>query len=202
VGVLRSPQLEAAFRSVDRRFFVPENLREEAYEDYPLPIGHGQTISQPTTAAFMLEKLDARPGQKILDVGSGSGWTTALLASLAGPKGKVIGLEIIPELVALGKANLRAFYSTIRANGGITSAAVSEIREAREGMLGLPEEAPFDRILVSAAAEKFPNELMNQLVVGGRLVIPIRDSIWVVEKTGKGEESAAKYPGFAFVPLV
>src|SRR3989338_9901988 len=148
---LRSSRSEDAFRAVPRANFVPQELRDQAYEDYPLPIGFGATISQPTTVAFMLEKLDVRLGQKVLDIGSGSGWTTALLAHLVGPKGRVTGLEIVPELVTLGQRNLAKYYFLIRANKQIVESA--EIQQAEKGAVGLPRVAPFDRILVSASAE-------------------------------------------------
>ena len=206
VGVLQDPRLEAAFRAVDRRFFVPRELQGEAYEDYPLPIGHGATISQPTTVAFMLEKLDAREGQKALDIGSGSGYTTALLAHLVGPKGKVIGIEIVSELVALGQSNLIKCYSLIRENKRIKEASVPEIRKARQEAVGLPEEGPWDRILVSAAAKKIPNELIEQLKPDGILVIPVGgqheiQKILRIRKKPDGKIETEAYPGFVFVPL-
>ena len=105
--VLRSKELKDAFVAIDRKDFMPIDYMEEAYEDYPLPLQNtGQTISQPTTVAFMLELLNPRKGEKILDIGSGSGWTTALLAHIVGKGGKVIGIERILELVELGQINI------------------------------------------------------------------------------------------------
>jgi len=203
VRVLTSPRLERAFLAVDRAYFVPKELQGETYEDYPLAIGYGATISQPTTVAFMLEKLDVREGQKVLDIGSGSGWTTALLAHLVGPKGKVIGVEIIPEMVEQGRTNLRQCYSNVLKNIRIT---LPEIRQAKEGVVGLPEEAPFDRILISAAAEKVPEELIAQLTPDGVLVIPIgkqfeSQRILRIHKRQDGTIETEEYPGFVFVPL-
>ncbi|MGB9609289.1 MAG: protein-L-isoaspartate O-methyltransferase family protein, partial [Minisyncoccia bacterium] len=103
-GFLKSPRIIDAFRKVDRMNFVIDYVKNEAYRNSPLAIGFGQTISQPLTVAFMLELLDVQEGNKVLDVGSGSGWTTALLAELVGEKGKVYGIEIIPELYEFGKA--------------------------------------------------------------------------------------------------
>ena len=104
--VFRNKAIKAAFTVVDRKDFVGDDYHFEAYEDYPLPTLSGQTISQPTTVAFMMELLDPRPGDIILDIGAGSGWTTALLGHMVGPEGKVIGLEIKPELVELGRKNI------------------------------------------------------------------------------------------------
>lgn len=206
-GALRDARIESAFRAVHRIFFVPRELRDEAYEDYPLPIGFSATISQPTTVAFMLEKLDVRPGQKVLDIGSGSGWTTALLSYLVGPRGKVIGLEIIPELVAFGSANLKEFYCGALEDTRMEMAPLPEIKLAKKGAIGDFEEAPFDRILVSAAAQKIPQELMGQLKPEGVLLIPIGvehavQKIIRIEKMGDDALATESYPGFVFVPLV
>lgn len=188
-GVLKTPEIVAAFRSVDRADFVPERYRAEAYRDYPLLIGSEQTISQPTTVAFMLELLQPRPGDRVLDVGSGSGWTTALLAHIVGTGGRVIGLEIVPELVKFGRKNLARYQF-----------AHVEIRQAGNA-IGLPDEAPFDKILVSAAADEIPRELTSQIKAGGRLVIPVRGSVWKIEALASGALRREEFPGFAFVPL-
>jgi protein-L-isoaspartate(D-aspartate) O-methyltransferase len=108
-GVLQTPALTAAFEAVDRIHFVRPNTHGEAYGDHPLSIGQGQTISQPYTVAFMLEKLQPQTGQRILDVGCGSGWTTALLAHIAGPTGTVQGMEIVADLISFGRENLAKF---------------------------------------------------------------------------------------------
>ena len=188
--VLNNPLVKSAFEAVDRADFVPPDYQMEAYEDYPLPIGHRQTISQPTTVAFMLELLDPRPGQKILDLGSGSGWTTALLANIVGEKGRVYGVELVPELVEYGKKNLAKY--------GFKNAQIHQAGEE----LGMPSEAPFDRILVSAAADKLHQDLLNQLKDGGIMVIPIKDSIWRIEKLSEQELEKKEYKGFVFVPLI
>ncbi len=108
-GVLKTPKIIEAFKKIDRKDFVKEEFLEEAYFDTPLPIGFGQTISQPYTVAFMLELLEPKEGDTVLDIGSGSGWTTALLAYIVGNKGKVIGVERIKELVEFGKKNLAKY---------------------------------------------------------------------------------------------
>lgn len=188
--VLKNPDVLRAFKNIDRRDFVPEEYADEAYGNYPLPIGHGQTISQPFTVAFMLDLLEPKEGEKILDVGSGSGWTTALLAASVGEKGEVFGLEIVPELVVFGQTNLAKYKFP---NASITQAG---------GKLGLPEKAPFDKILVSAAGRTYPNELIGQLKTGGILVIPVKESIWKVKKISAEETQVEKFEGFAFVPLI
>lgn len=188
-GVLKSVRIEEALRTVDRRHFVPKQYEHESYGDYPLPIGGGQTISQPYTVVFMLELLDVQKGDKVLDVGSGSGWSTALLAYLVGKEGSVIGVERVPELVVYGKQNLAKFNFT---NAHITQAGEE---------LGEPAEAPFDRILASAAASEIPEALVKQLKIGGRLVIPVHNAIVQVDRTAEGQ-AEKRYEGFEFVPLI
>ncbi len=190
-GVLRTNSIIQAFIAIDRRDFVNKDTPEIViYSDTPQQIGFGQTISQPYTVAFMLELLQPKKGQKILDIGSGSGWTTAILANIVGETGMVTGLEIIEELVKFGNDNL-AKYPNLNA----------EILKAKKGILGLPEEK-FDRILVSASAEYMPIKLYKQLKSDGILVIPIQQSIWRVFKNDNGEISTEEYPGFVFVKLV
>jgi len=186
-GVLKTPRVVEAFRSVDRGKFVLKEYADEAYNDGPLFIGFGATISQPTTVAFMLELLQVQEGETVLDVGSGSAWTTALLAQLVGAKGKVTGTEFVPELVALGQENLKQFQFTNL-----------EILQAGQEA-GLPGSV-FDKILVSASAEHLPDALVSQLKVGGRMVIPVLDSLYAVDKTERGFKQK-EYYGFVFVPL-
>jgi len=188
---LRTPAIISAFEKVDRADFVLQKYREQAHIDYPLPISQGQTISQPTTVALMLEFLQPQKGDKILDIGSGSGWTTALLAKIAGLEGEVWGVERIPELVELGQNNLKEY-----------NFPNAKILQAGEG-IGLPEKAPFEKILVSASAKKFPNELIDQLKIGGRIVIPVGISIWGVDKISETEiKKEEHYYKFIFVPLI
>lgn len=188
-GVLKTPNLIAAFKAIDRAAFVPPELSGAAYEDIPLPIGDGQTISQPWTVAFMLELLQPQPGDRVLDIGSGSGWSTALLAHAVGPGGFVLGLERIGQLVALGRNNLQ--------KAGIKNAAI----EPAGPQAGKPGER-FDRILVSASADRPVPELLEQIAPGGRLVMPVNESIWLYETDRAGRVAAREYPGFRFVPLI
>lgn len=188
-GVLKTPTLVAAFRHVDRADFVPTQYLDQAYGDYPLPIGFNQTISQPYTVAFMLELLSPDRGQKILDIGSGSGWTTALLAAVVREKGKVVGTEVVPELVEFGRTNLQKYHFP----------RAKIILAGKK--LGYQKEAPFDRILVSAAGHDLPSILLDQLRIGGRMVIPIEGSVWQIDKKSKTDIAKREFPGFVFVPL-
>lgn len=190
IGVLKTPVIIRAFEHIDRKHFVPKELHGLAYSDEALPIGAGQTISQPFTIAFMLELLAPQKGDRVLDVGSGSGFTTALLADIVGESGKVIGIEIVPALVTIGKKNLAPYHL-----------AHVEIREAGD-VLGLPEEAPFDKMLVSAAAKKLPEPLISQLKIGGKMVIPVGNDILRIERNSDGSIATEKHSGFVFVPLI
>lgn len=189
-NMLKSPLIIDAFRTIDRKYFVPDNMVEDAYVDAPLPIGHYQTISQPSTVAFMLERLDPQDGNTVLDIGSGSGWTTALLCYIVGEKGSVTGLERVDALVEQGKQNLSKFRFNSRCH----------IEKAGEA-LGLPGKQ-FDRILVSASADEIPQELFLQLNIGGILVIPIRESIFKFTKVSDTQVDKEEFYGFVFVPLI
>lgn len=189
-NMLKSPLIIDAFRTIDRKYFVPDNLVEDAYIDAPLPIGNYQTISQPSTVAFMLERLDPKDGNTILDIGSGSGWTTALLCYIVGDKGSVTGIERVDALVEQGKKNLSKFRFNSHCH----------IEKAGD-TLGLPGKQ-FDRILVSASADEIPEELFSQLKTGGILVIPIRESIFKFTKVSETQVDKEEFYGFVFVPLI
>jgi protein-L-isoaspartate(D-aspartate) O-methyltransferase len=183
-------RIRQAFAKFDRADFVPPQVKHMATADMPLPIGAGQTISQPTTVEMMLEWLDAQPGDKVLDVGSGSGWTTALLSYIVGPRGKVFAVELIPDLVEFGRDNCE--------KAGVKNASFHQAGDE----YGLAEYAPYDRILVSASADKVPQELIDQLKPGGKLVIPVHNSIWEISKDQKSKIQTNEHQGFVFVPLI
>ncbi|MCC2593526.1 methyltransferase domain-containing protein [Tessaracoccus sp. OS52] len=184
------PRVRAAMGAAPRSAFLPDNLRDLWRLDRPLPLSHGQTNSQPSTVVAMLELLDVQPGMKVLDVGSGSGWTTALLAELVGPQGRVIGVERVPQLVAGG---CRALESG--------SWPWAEIRQATAGTLGAPADAPFDRILVSAEADSLPRALVDQLADGGVMVVPVAGVMTRVVRAG-GDQLVTRHGFYVFVPLI
>ncbi len=194
LGVLETPSIIKSFEQIDRINFIRQGDEVYAYEDHPLDIGYGATISQPYTVAFMLEQLQPKEGEKILDVGTGSGWTTALLAQIVGERGKIFGVELVPELVKFGNENLKKHKFP---NAKITQAK----KEIIGAPLALSGVEGFDRILVSAAASELPKELINQLKVGGRLVIPIQRAVFKIDKISESEIKTESFEGFAFVPL-
>jgi protein-L-isoaspartate(D-aspartate) O-methyltransferase len=192
-NLLKDKFIYEAFLKIDRKDFIPEKEKENAYQDRPLPIGFGQTISQPQVVAFMLGLLSLQKGDCVLDVGFGSGWTTALLAEIVG-NGKVIGIEKIPEIYETGKKNVEK-YSFIKK--GVVEVFLSDGRKGKE------EKGPYDGILVSAADKSydFVTGVKNQVKEGGRIVIPINSSVFLFTKTKKGFKKK-EYVGFSFVPLV
>ncbi|MEM2192358.1 MAG: protein-L-isoaspartate(D-aspartate) O-methyltransferase [Candidatus Hadarchaeales archaeon] len=193
-GYLKTPEIIRAFLTVPREKFLPERYTSQAYEDHPLPIGFGQTISAPSMIAIMLETLDLKSGQKVLEIGAGSGYNAALLAEIVGKSGKVVTIERIPELAAFGRKNLRdTGYSHVKVVVG-------------DGTLGYPEEAPWDRILITACSPKIPPPLIDQLKVGGKIGLPLGQhhlfQTWtVVEKTETGTK-ITEHGGCSFVPVI
>lgn len=170
---------------------MPLRRRHMADMNSAVPIGFGQTISQPSTVAQMLLWLAPVINQRVLDLGSGSGWTSALLAYLVGPKGKIYAVERIPELKKFGENNCRTF--------GCRNVQFY----LAEGELGLPLHAPYDRILVSAAANNaIPRELIDQLAPNGKIVIPVNNSIFELKKADGDIAYSRKHYGYTFVPLV
>ena len=192
-GWLKSARIIEAFQKIKRIDFLPEDMKNLAELNEALSIGYGQTISQPLVVAFMLEQLQPQSGDKILDIGSGSGWTTALLAEIVKPKGRVIAIEIVPELKEFGEKNVAKY--------NFLEKGVAEFVCA-DGSKGYEKEAPYDKILASASAEKIPLAWKEQLKIGGRIVAPIGNSIWLFVKKSDREFQETEFPGFVFVPLI
>lgn len=186
---LITPRIISAFKAVDRKDFVLPEEQNVAYEDRPFSIGCGATISQPTTVAIMLENLQSELGSKILEIGTGSGYMTALLAKIAGESGGIFSIEYIPELKELAEKNLKKYnFKNINLFTG-------------DGKIGLKKFAPFDRIISSASGEEIPRPWKSQLKIGGRIVVPVGDDLVVLEKVSKRKFKEEKQPGFIFVPL-
>ena len=181
-----SEKIIRAFEEVDRSKFVLKNEKRFAYWDIALPIGEGQTISQPYTIAFMLTLLEVKDKQKILEVGSGSGYVLELLSKL-NPNGKIFGIERIKKLAESSKEKLKNCKNVTVIHG--------------DGSKGFAQQAPFDRILISAASKTIPKKLIEQLIIKGILVAPVQDSIIVVKKNKK-KNKIRKFLGFRFVPLI
>ena len=189
---VRSRQVLGVMRAVPRHLFVPPDLAPQAYRDHPLPIGHGQTISQPYIVAFMTELLELTPSHRVLEIGTGSGYQAAVLALLAG---QVYSIEIVAPL---GEQAAKLLRSLGHAN--------VEVRIGN-GYAGWPEKAPFDRIIVTAAPPEIPKALIEQLRNGGRLVAPVGEGpfgqdLVVLEKSASGRVSQKKVLPVAFVPMV
>jgi protein-L-isoaspartate(D-aspartate) O-methyltransferase len=185
---VRDPRVLEAMRRVPRHELVPEDQRELAYEDRPLPIGRGQTISQPFVVAAMTEALALRGSERVLEIGTGSGYQAAVLALLCQ---QVYSIELEPELAKRARADLARI-----------GAANVEVRQG-DGFRGWPEHAPFDAIIVTAAPDQVPPPLIEQLAVGGRLVIPVGDAqqhLLLLRKTPQGIEREELF-GVRFVPM-
>lgn len=199
-GLIKSKAVEEAFLAIPREYFVPETLREYAYNDHPLPIGHGQTISAPHMVAIMTEELQVEPHHKVLEIGTGSGYQAAILAHIVSKGGgHVYTIERIPELAKNALISI--------------SKAVPQLLEyvtiyVGDGTKGLMEFAPFDRIIVTAAAPKIPEPLIEQLALGGLMVIPVgsryEQVLQVVSKSTEppGRISIRYSIPCVFVPLV
>ncbi len=191
-GYLKTPNIIQAFERIDRKKFVRESEKEYAYMNSALPIGHEQTISQPLVVAFMLELLEPKKGEKMLESGSGSGWQTALLSDIVGNKGKITAIERIPELVEDAKKHL-ARYPRLKTRFEMLEGDASK---------GYEPNAPYDKIIAAASADKLPKEWKDQLKIGGIIVAPVRESIIRLEKKGANEFEKKEFYGFVFVPLI
>lgn len=182
--------LDQVFEQVDRSDFLPVSQVSHAEEDRPLLIGYSQTNSQPSTVRAMLSWLDPQPGDRVLDVGSGSGWTSGLLSVLVTDAGHIYATEIIPELLEFGRKNCAKYQL----------ANVSFHAPGPYG--GLRSYSPFDRILVSAGTSGgVPDELLDQLATGGTMVIPVDEDILEVKRKG-GNTEIKEHRGYAFVSLI
>jgi protein-L-isoaspartate(D-aspartate) O-methyltransferase len=186
---IRDRQVLAAMREVPRHEFVPNEFRDSAYDDRPLGIGYGQTISQPYIVAFMTERLVPKARDRILEIGTGSGYQAAILSKLVG---EVFSIEIVPQLAEGAAATLKRLgYANVRVKAG-------------DGYQGWPEHAPFDAIIVTCAPDHVPNPLISQLKEGGRLIIPVGDfgeqSLYLLEKRDGKIERKAILP-VRFVPM-
>ncbi len=189
---VRDARVLKALKAVPRREFVPPDLVSEAHRDSPLPIGHGQTISQPYIVAYMSEALDVQPTHRVLEIGTGSGYQAAVLSKLAR---KVFSIELIPELGERAKKRLtRLGFDNVEVRIG-------------DGYKGWPEEAPFDRIMLTAAPPSIPGALLEQLAIGGRLIAPVGPTysvqhLVVAEKDDNGRIQMTSGMAVRFVPMV
>ncbi len=190
-GVLQTEKIIKAFLEIDRRNFIPDDLKNYAYEDTALPITENQTISQPTTVAFMFELLRPDLDQKILDIGAGSGWTGALLAHLVGPKGKIFAFEINERIGKFGQKNIKkSGFKNIQ----------YQISNAADDW---KKNAPYDRILSGAAFENIPKNLTKQLSPNGILVAPTQNGfVKKIIRLTDGDLIEEEFFGFSFVPFI
>ena len=191
-GFLTDSKIESAIRKVPRHNFVPESMKNKAYENEPIRIMKKQTISQPSVVSRMTEWLDLKEGQKVLEIGSGSGWQSAILAKIVGT-GKIFTVERHSELASFAKKNLEKL--------GIKNVKII----LGDGRLGLEEESPFDRIMVTAACREVPKALLDQLSLDGLLIAPVGDdiqSLILLKKTPEGIVEIKNQKGYVFVPLV
>ncbi len=191
-GIITDERVLKAFKSGPRELFIQKGFEEEAYGDYPLPIGQGQTISQPTTVMIMTQALELKQGQKVLEIGTGSGWQAAIIGKIIGKKGKIITTEIVTELVKFAKNNLEKCH--------IKNVEVIEY----DGSQGYEKDAPYDRCMITAACPRIPLLIIEQLKENGIIIAPVGDMfgqkmIKGIKKNGKLETTSLG--DFIFVPL-
>lgn len=188
---VRDPAVLRAMERVPRHCFIPTNFRHEAYGDHPVPIGEGQTISQPYIVAVMTEALGLPPGAKVLEIGTGSGYQAAVLGEVVGPQGGVFSIEILESLSQRAARILQELdYRQVRLRVG-------------DGWFGWPEEGPFQGILVTAAPPEVPPALLEQLAVGGALVAPVGEGVQDLVRIRRGEKGFERevLMGVRFVPM-
>ena len=191
-GFLTNFKIESAFRNIPRHEFVPDSEKEFAYRNEPLPLKNDQTISQPAVVSRMTEWLDVHDGQKILEIGTGSGWQTAILSYLVG-KGSVYSIDIHPELINFARKNLEKL--------GIDNAHII----LGDGSLGHSRESPYDRIIITAACTEIPLPLFDQLSDNGLIIAPVGDSsqsLVLLKKTSEGITEIKSQSNYVFVPLL
>lgn len=190
-GVLKSENIKQALLGVDRRKYVPARLEELAYSDSPLVLAEGQTISQPTTVVFMLELLGLQSGHKVLDIGGGSGWVSALMGYLVGPKGHIYAYEINDVIGMIGQENIE--------KNGVKNVTYKIIHAAQ----AWDDNAPYDRIHSGAAFKELPMDLKQKLAIGGIMVAPTQDGyVKKITRISETEFEEEEHYGFAFVPFV
>ena len=191
LGIIKDKKVIEAFKKIPREEFLKDR-KEEAYSDYALSIGEGQTISQPTTVMIMTEALELKEGHKVLEIGTGSGYQAAIISKIVGSKGKLISTEIIPELAEFAKNNIKK----------LKIKNVEIIR--RDGSKGYAKQAPYDRIIVTAASPEIPNPLIRQLKENGIIIVPVGNLVeqMMIKGIKKGNKLIQEEIGqFMFVPL-
>ena len=223
-GYLKNPVIIEAFKNIERKDFVPENVKEKSYYNEALPIGSDQTISQPLVVAFMLELLDLKMGERVLEIGTGSGWKTALMAYIlthmkreieqkaefSGSEDKT-HKEIIAqnELISISYSvisverieELQKFAKENLAKYEFEKQGIIRL-VLGDGSLGCKEFEPYDKIIAAAASDEIPSTWLEQLKIGGKIIAPVKNSIVVLEKKSKDNYDKKEYLGFSFVPLI
>ncbi len=193
VGALKTPRIIEAFKKTPRHLFIRKDYLNHAYDDIPLPTYNGQTISQPYTVAIMTEALDPKLGEKVLEIGAGSGYQAAIIGRCVDTKGKVITIELESGLVEISKKNInKVKLKNIKVVLG-------------DGKLGYPKEAPYDKCIITAACNEIPKQVIKQVKIGGRIVAPVNDflgqKMLVVDKISESEFKKQDLGSFVFVPL-